>query len=111
MIPDLRKKFRLGIINNGNSLALPYWKQKFDFSAFDVFVNSAQVKLKKPDSMIYLLACKKLSVSPAECLFMDDSQENIESARRLGMRVVWWNTRNGMEKNLKTFRDILSVPK
>ena len=111
MIPDLHKKFRLGIINNGNSLALTYWKRKFDFSEFDIYVNSAQVKLKKPDPMIYLLACKKLSVLPAECIFMDDSRANIESARSLGMNVVLWNTRNRMEINLKSFRDIISALK
>ena len=89
--PELKKRYKLAVINNGNSLALKYWKEKFDFSIFDLFINSAKERIKKPDPKIFLLTCEKLKVKPEECLFMDDSLENAESAKKLGMQVIWWN--------------------
>lgn len=91
ILPKLKQKYKLAVINNGNAVALKYWKEKFDFSIFDLYVNSAEEGIKKPDPKIFLLACEKLKFKPEECLFMDDSLENVESAKKLGMKTIWWN--------------------
>lgn len=91
LLPELKNKYKLAVINNGNSIARKYWKEKFDFSIFDLFINSAEEGIKKPDPKIFLLACGRLGVKPEECLFMDDSLENIEAAKNLGMKTIWWN--------------------
>jgi HAD superfamily hydrolase (TIGR01509 family) len=56
--------------------------------AFDVVVTAADVTRSKPDPEIYLLAAKRSSVTPAECLVFEDALLGIEAARRAGMRVV-----------------------
>jgi len=91
LLPELKKKYKLVVINNGNAITKPYWNKKFDFSIFDLFLNSAEERIKKPDPKIFLLACAKLKVKPEECLFMDDSLENIKSAQKLKMTTIWWN--------------------
>lgn len=100
IIPNLKKRFKLAVINNGNLIALKYWKEKFDFSIFDLFINSAEEGIKKPDTKIFLLTCKKLNIKPEECLFMDDNLENIEAAKNLRMHTVWWNQNLAVEKHL-----------
>ncbi len=107
LLPELKKKYRLAIINNGNSIALKYWKEKFDFSIFDLFINSAKVGIKKPDPKIFLLSCEKLKVKPEKCLFMDDSLENIEAAKVLGMKTIWWNKEVGRENAFNKFKKII----
>lgn len=111
ILPILKKKYKLAIINNGNAIARDYWEKMFHFNIFDIFVNSAIVKYKKPDPHIYLLTCKKLHVDPKRCLFMDDVKENIETARKLGMKVLWWNSENSKEDNLKSFINLISNSK
>ena len=101
LLPKLKKKYKLAVINNGNSIALKYWKEKFDFSIFDLFINSAEVGIKKPDSKIFQLACEKLGVKSEECLVLDDNLENIESAKKLGMKTVWWNKKEDKNDLLK----------
>lgn len=108
MLPILKKNFKLAIINNGNAIARSYWNKRFDFSTFDIFVNSATVKCKKPDPQIYLLTCRQLHVDPHRCLFMDDNKENIEAAQKLGMKVIWWNRENSKKDNLKSFLKLIS---
>jgi len=107
ILPGLKKQYKLAIVNNGNSIASKYWKEKFDFSIFDLFVNSARVRLRKPDPKIYLLTCEKLSVKPEECLFMDDSLENIESAKKLGIKTIWWNKEENKEKLLLELKKLI----
>jgi epoxide hydrolase-like predicted phosphatase len=55
---------------------------------FDVFVESAVEGLRKPDPRIYVLACKRLGVAPAEAVFLDDIGANLKSARALGMTTI-----------------------
>ncbi len=103
LLPELKKKYKLAVINNGNSIALKYWKEKFDFSIFDLYLNSAVEGVKKPDPKIFLLVCERLNVKPEECLFMDDSLENIESAEKLGMKIIWWNKAKDKKALLQNF--------
>lgn len=54
----------------------------------DHVVNSARIGLVKPDPRIYRLAASLAGARPDRCLFVDDSEENVEAAAALGMRPV-----------------------
>jgi putative hydrolase of the HAD superfamily len=55
---------------------------------FDVVVISDEVGLRKPEPEIYRLAAHKLGLSPADCVFVDDTAANLVTARELGMAGV-----------------------
>jgi len=57
-------------------------------SLFDVVIESSVTGLRKPDPRIYLLACEKLGVQPARCVFLDDLGVNLKPARQLGMHTI-----------------------
>jgi len=47
---------------------------------FNFIGNSTLVKKPKPSAKIYKLALKKLSLSPKECIAIEDTQESLNSA-------------------------------
>lgn len=53
MLTELKNRYKLAVINNGNAIAKKYWKEKFDFGIFDIFINSAEEGVKKPDPKSY----------------------------------------------------------
>lgn len=55
---------------------------------FDIFVESSVEGLRKPDPAIYALACRRLGVSPAQVIFLDDIGGNLKPARALGMATI-----------------------
>jgi putative hydrolase of the HAD superfamily len=56
---------------------------------FEVIVDSAFVGMRKPEPQIYELAVERIGdLQPAECLFVDDVEDNVGTARRLGMTAV-----------------------
>jgi len=57
-------------------------------AAFDVFIESSVVGLRKPDPRIYQLACKQIGVTPDSAAFLDDIGTNLKSARALGMTTI-----------------------
>ena len=107
ILPKIKKQYKLAVINNGNSIAIKCWKEKFDFAIFDLYINSGEVGIRKPDPKIYLLACEKLRVKSEECLFMDDTLENIEVAKKLGMKTLWWNKKENKDKLLIEFKKLI----
>jgi putative hydrolase of the HAD superfamily len=99
LLPKLKKKYKIAIINNGNSLADRYWRRNFNFGMFDIFVNSAKEGIKKPNPKIYFLTCKRLKVKPEHCLFIDDLPKNIKTAKKLKMEtILWGGKKNSYEK-------------
>jgi putative hydrolase of the HAD superfamily len=46
---------------------------------------SYELGLHKPDPAIYSTVSSRLGIAPAGCLFLDDVEENVESARTAGM--------------------------
>ncbi len=108
LLPELHKTYKLAIVNNGTSLTLPKFKEKLDIdSKFDLFISSAFAGIKKPDPEIYLLAAQKLGIKPHECLFMDDSYENIKGARSVGMKTLHWEKDKNRHDVFKEFVNFL----
>lgn len=99
-LPKIRKNYKLGIINNGTYLTYPLFDAKFHIGQlFDIFLSSGKAGICKPDRAIYLQACVELGSEPQSCLFMDDSEENIRGAQRVGMQTIHWpNKENGFQE-------------
>ncbi|CAG0935309.1 FMN hydrolase / 5-amino-6-(5-phospho-D-ribitylamino)uracil phosphatase [Thermoflexales bacterium] len=94
LLPRLKKHYKLGIINNGTYLTYPLFEERYHLSQrFDVFISSALEGICKPDPAIYRLACQKLGSQPLNCLFMDDSAENIMGAQQAGVQTIHWSSK------------------
>ena len=52
----------------------------------DGVVVSANERMMKPDPSIYQLLCERYDLDPAECLFVDDNEDNCIGAEVAGMR-------------------------
>jgi putative hydrolase of the HAD superfamily len=55
---------------------------------FDDTVISGEVGMHKPQPEIYVLACERLEVEPAQAVFVDDLRENCEGAEAVGMTAL-----------------------
>lgn len=57
-------------------------------ASFDEVVFSTDLKIRKPDPRIFQITADKLGLTPQECVFVDDTEDNLVAAARLGMRVL-----------------------
>ncbi len=88
VLDQLKGRFKLGSISNGNASAgLTPLKDYFDG-----FINAADVMARKPDPRIFEAFCQKLDVEPGQCLYLgDDPHFDVEGARQSGLRAIWVN--------------------
>jgi epoxide hydrolase-like predicted phosphatase len=59
-----------------------------DLLPFDVIVESAKERLRKPDARIYALTIARLNVLASEAIFLDDLGMNLKPAREMGMATI-----------------------
>ena len=72
---------------------------------WDVIIDSTRVGLQKPDPKIYELAQKQCGVDNEEILFVDNSQKNIDAAKKLGWQTFFYDSSEHKEscKKLSKF--------
>ena len=87
----LRGRYKVALLSNAFPGQDDVIREKFGldvYSEFDVYVNSADVGLRKPDPAIFHLALERLGVAPGQAVFLDDGLRNVDSARELGIQTV-----------------------
>jgi putative hydrolase of the HAD superfamily len=57
----------------------------------EVIVDATYTRILKPDARAYELCTIQLGVAPAECLFVDDQQRNVDGAAAAGMAALWFD--------------------
>ena len=93
LMRSLRERgLRTALLTNNVREWEPHWRgliPELD-EIFEVVVDSAFVGMRKPDRRIYELTVERLdpTLSPGDCLFVDDLEINCEAARAMGMRAV-----------------------
>jgi putative hydrolase of the HAD superfamily len=81
--------FRMAILTNNVREWEPLWRAMLPVDEiFDLVVDSGFVGMRKPDREIYELTLERLGLPAQECLFVDDTDVNVEAARELGMSAV-----------------------
>ena len=79
--------FRIISINNEGKELNDYRVQKFKLhKAFDAFISSCEVKMRKPDPRIFKLALGIAQASASQCVYFDDRIMFANAAQKLGIR-------------------------
>jgi len=85
----LRPRYRTGIVSNSFVGARERELALYGFEELcDTIVYSHEVGVMKPDPAIYLIACRRLDVTPGEVVFLDDVPANVQAAAELGMTAI-----------------------
>ncbi len=91
-----KKKYNLILLSNTNELHIikviehmligRYERFK---KCFDSFYLSHEIHLRKPDIDIFEFVLNTNNLEPNECLFIDDTKENTDTAQKIGIHA--WN--------------------
>ena len=90
-VRGLRSRYKVALLSNAWPDQYDVVREKFGLDVcdeFDVYVNSADVGLRKPDPAIFHLTLERLGIAPQQAVFLDDLLHNVDSARELGIHAV-----------------------
>ena len=98
-----KKNVKLFILSNNFKERADYYKQKFPFleEIFDKIYYSWQTGFVKPNPEAYKKVLSDNDLQPKECLYFDDSKENIKASNALGISSFLFEGSDQAEKILK----------
>lgn len=92
------------LLTNFNQETFPLATAKYPFLTKPRGVTvSGEVKLIKPDSEIYELHAKTFDLVPERCLFIDDREMNVASAKACGWRAVHYTGHDKLRHDFAEF--------
>ena len=71
---------------------------------WDVIIDSSIEGLRKPQTEIFELARDKAGVNNDETLFVDNTERNVEAAKRMGWQTYLYDPSNVSKSNLGLFK-------
>ena len=93
ILKDIKDKFSIFLLSNTNTIHIEkiidkLGKKKYAefYNLFDKVYYSHEVKLRKPNADIFKLVIKENCLSIKNTLFIDDSIQHIESAKKIGLK-------------------------
>ena len=96
LVRAFRPAYRLAILSNADRTLRERLREGLPVhDAFDDIICSAEVGIAKPDPEIYLLACRRLGLPAAACVFIDDHEPNVSAAESAGLRGVLYRVDQG----------------
>jgi glucose-1-phosphatase len=107
-IQELRKQYSIFLLSNTNAIHYPIYNSLLskNFGISDIstlFSNtylSFQVGMRKPQLEIFHLVLDENSLNPSETLFVDDNEENIIAAQKIGIKSYLLKSPFTIEKDL-----------
>ena len=96
------RKYMLATLNN-ESLELNLYRiEKFGLrDYFDLFLSSSFLGVMKPEEAMYRLALHVTQRDPANCVFIDDRELNVERAALVGIRAIHYQNPEQLRHDLQ----------
>ena len=102
VLQQLGKKYNIYLFSNSNKTHIDHidveFREKYGFEFSALFVKqfySHEIHLRKPDLSSFETVIQLSEVNPQETLFIDDLKDNIEGAKKAGLKTFW--LKDGME--------------
>jgi epoxide hydrolase-like predicted phosphatase len=100
-----RHGFKIALLSNTEKPIISYANNKYykRMKLFNDIIASCYVGCIKPGKKIYKIALRRLKVKPTEALLIDDREENIISAKKVGIKTILFKNYRRLLKDLRCY--------
>jgi len=92
---SMKDKYKYALLSNDVSDWSKYITEYYKLNKYlPIKIVSADVHCRKPEAKIFEIALEYLGVPADECIFIDNSVENLRSASKIGMDAILFNRDN-----------------
>ncbi|MBU1203867.1 MAG: HAD family phosphatase [Nanoarchaeota archaeon] len=100
LVGRLKGNYKLAILSNSDLVNSRKYMERGWYSYFDVLVLSHEEGLLKPEQRIYDITLERLGLSASECVFIDDQEDALVPARKMGMKTILYKSTEQLEREL-----------
>jgi len=94
--------YKIGLLSNSEVPAMNYFLKQ-NPNLFDATVFSCIEGTMKPERRIYEIALERLGVQPHEAVFIDDREDFLEGAKKIGIKTILCTSLRQVQRDLTRF--------
>ncbi|MFO8067318.1 MAG: HAD family phosphatase [Bacteroidales bacterium] len=103
LLQKVKKKYRTFLLSNTNAIHYPeymrYMKSEFGVEnlseLFEKEYLSHEIGMRKPNTETFTHITREQGLNPQETLFIDDTKQHVEGARKAGLNAYWLDITKG----------------
>lgn len=100
-IKKLKKDYPIYLLTNHVKFWFEKTRSEYKLdNLFDSILTSYNLKQKKPDKSIYSTVLKMIKLKPQDCIFIDDQEKNVESAKKAGINAICYKGIENLKEEL-----------
>ena len=103
LIKKLRENYSVVCLVNAELDVVPLVRRRGIYDYFEHAYISTELGMEKPNPEIYRVVLNDLNCKPSEAIFIDDKENNINSARKLGINSILYKNFDQLKKELELF--------
>ena len=100
LVGMLHKEYITAFISNVDKSRYIYTRKMINLDFFDYKFASCYIGSRKPERKIYDFAIKRMGIAYENAVFIDDLQENVDGAKKLGIKAIRFENRRKLDKEL-----------
>ena len=100
LVGMLHKEYITAFISNVDKSRYIYTRKMINLDFFDYKFASCYIGSRKPERKIYDFAIKRMGIAYENAVFIDDLQENVDGAKKLGIKGIRFENRRKLDKEL-----------
>jgi len=101
LLKSLQSRYKLVLCSNTDVERFGFVEKEFpEVLFFDKYVVSYEVGFMKPHPRIYEAAVEEAGTRPEESVFIDDREENITTAEKLGLHTILLSPNTNLKQKL-----------
>ncbi len=104
LINSLSKRYKVVLLSNVGRARYIEGLQLIKGVKVDRVFASCYIKMRKPEARIYRYALKKMDTAPSEAVFIDNMEENVIGARKVGIKAIKFVGYEQLVKDLRKLK-------
>jgi putative hydrolase of the HAD superfamily len=103
LLEDLGGRIPIYAFSNSNVTHQRHWEKKYakTLDLFEEVFVSCELGLRKPESAAFRRVSSAIGVGPEAIMFFDDTHENVDGAREVGMRAIHVRSFDDMRESVE----------
>ena len=93
--------YKVGLLSNTEAPAMNFFKEQ-GYDMFEATIFSCAVGVSKPERKIYEIVLDALQVLPDEAIFIDDREDFIDSAKKIGIKTIHFINQHQVKEELRS---------
>ena len=96
------RSYKIYFLSNISKWDIEYNIKRFEFFKLqDGAIYSCDIKYLKPDKECYYALLNKYNLKAEECIFIDDTKVNVESANEIGIKGILFDNIDNVKKKVE----------